>query len=234
MSRNFTCPYCNHPTTITDPNFFSAWNKIIIAKSDKEDVGFYFEAITCPNVSCKKLWLRASLNKASYFSFDSSWHIDRKIQEWQLLPDSSSRVFPDYVPKSIREDYYEACKIRDLSPKASATLARRALQGMIRDFWKVTGKSLKDEVDSLQGKVDQTTWKGIDAIRSVGNIGAHMEKDINVIVDVEPREAKLLLDLIERLEKEWYEERKQREDHLSELEKLATNKQAQRKSKPTV
>ena len=34
------------------------------------------------------------------------------------------------------------------------------------------------------------------AVRKVGNIGAHMEKDINVIVDVDPDEAQHLIGLI--------------------------------------
>ena len=72
--------------------------------------------------------------------------------------------------------------IRDLSPKASATLARRALQGMIRDYWKVSKGRLIDEIDAIKEKVDPITWKAIDAIRRIGNIGAHMEKDINVII----------------------------------------------------
>ncbi|MCP1830281.1 hypothetical protein ACVIHH_005106 [Bradyrhizobium sp. USDA 4518] len=32
----------------------------------------------------------------------------------------------------------------------------------------------------------------IDAVRIVGNIGAHMEKDVNLIVDIEPGEAQML------------------------------------------
>lgn len=56
-------------------------------------------------------------------------------REWHLIPPSGAKAFPDFVPAAIRADYEEACLIVDLSPKASATLSRRALQGMIRDFW---------------------------------------------------------------------------------------------------
>jgi hypothetical protein len=31
----------------------------------------------------------------------------------------------------------------------------------------------------------------IDHVRKIGNIGAHMEADINVIVEVEPKEAQI-------------------------------------------
>ncbi|MGT2429378.1 hypothetical protein ACU4HD_12705 [Cupriavidus basilensis] len=43
------------------------------------------------------------------------------------------------------------------------------------------------------------TWDSIEAVRKIGNIGARMEKDIDVIVDVEPEEAGLLIGLIESL-----------------------------------
>ena len=55
------------------------------------------------------------------------------------------------------------------------------------------------------------TWDAIDAVRKVGNIGAHIEKDINVIIDVEPREAELLIGLIEMLLKDWYVVREERQ-----------------------
>ncbi|MEI8253036.1 MAG: hypothetical protein WCG25_04765 [bacterium] len=52
----------------------------------------------------------------------------RDLDSWQLLPVSEAKVLPDYIPDPIKQDYYEACRIRDLSPKASATLSRRCLQ----------------------------------------------------------------------------------------------------------
>ena len=100
---------------------------------------------------------------------------------WVLIPQSDAHVLPDYVPRAIVEDYNEACAIRALSPKASATLARRCLQGMIRDFWGIKKDTLCQEVVALKEKVPPKTWEAIDVVRSMGNIGAHMEKDINVI-----------------------------------------------------
>src|SRR3990167_347991 len=178
-SRSFTCPYCNHPTTITDPNYYQNWEYIYIAKSDLGDIGFFLQAVTCPNTKCTKLWLRAELCKASYSA--GNHKKSTVIQSWQLLPESEAKVLPDYIPQPIQQDYYEACRIRDLSPKASATLARRCLQGMIRDFWEIKKARLKDEIDALEEKVDSDVWASIDAVRSVGNIGAHIEKDIDVI-----------------------------------------------------
>ena len=146
------------------------------------------------------------------------------------MPESEARVLPDYIPAPIQEDYYETCRIRDLSPKASATLARRCLQGMIRDFWGIKKTRLKDEIDDLEEKVDPDVWASIDAVRSVGNIGAHMEKDINVIVDVESGEAQLLIGLIEQLVDDWYVVRENRRKRTEALKELAAEKEAQKKS----
>jgi Domain of unknown function (DUF4145) len=109
------------------------------------------------------------------------------LQSWTLRPSSSAKPQPSYIPEALRKDYEEACSIRDLSPKAAATLARRCLQGMIRDFFKIKGESLKQEIDALQARVPREVWDAIDAVRKIGNIGAHMEKNVDVIVDVEPR-----------------------------------------------
>ncbi len=137
---------------------------------------------------------------------------------------------PDYLPQPIRNDYEEACLIRDLSPKASATLSRRALQGMIRDFWGIKRGRLIDEIDALKEKVDPVTWKAIDAVRSIGNIGAHMERDINVIVDVEPDEARKLIQLIEILVDDWYVTRHEREERLKAVIELKEAKEDQKKA----
>lgn len=141
-----------------------------------------------------------------------------------LRPQSSAKPFPDYIPESIRQDYTEACLIQNLSPKASATLSRRCLQGMIRNFWGISKKSLNDEIKELETKVDPSTWQAIDALRQIGNIGAHMEKDVNVIIDVEPEEASLLIGLIETLLKDWYITRHEREERNKNLHRIAQAK----------
>jgi hypothetical protein len=155
------------------------------------------------------------------------------IEEWQLRPKSSSKPFPEYIPKVILDDYKEACLIVNDSPKASATLSRRCLQGIIRNFWGISKPRLIDEIKELEGKIDANTWRAIDGVRSVGNIGAHMEKDINLIVDVEPEEAKTLIGLIEFLLKDWYVLRHDREEHMQRVVDLAKLKSEEKKALPT-
>ena len=108
--------------------------------ADETSFGLVFEGrfIHCPNPKCKKVTIAAALYSGMV---NQTTHTIDKIgnmrEAWRLVPASKAKVFPDYIPVAIRDDYTEACAIKDLSPKASATLARRALQGMIRDFWQV-------------------------------------------------------------------------------------------------
>jgi hypothetical protein len=136
-----------------------------------------------------------------------------------------AKQFPSYVPAPILQDYNEACQIVDLSPKAAATLSRRCLQGMIRDFHGIVKYKLADEIKALEAKVGPELWNAIDAVRSIGNIGAHMEKDISVITDVDPGEAKLLIELVEDLITDWYVHR---EDQRSRVAKLTAAAKAKK------
>ena len=147
----------------------------------------------------------------------------------QILPLSSSKLYPEYVPFQIRQDYQEAYSILELSPKASATLSRRCIQGMIHDKWHIVLKNLNQEISALKDKIDPTLWSAIDALRQLGNIGAHMEKDINVIVDIDSGEAHKLLALVEILIKDWYIVPHEREELLSSIVQINTDKQHERK-----
>jgi hypothetical protein len=226
---NYTCPYCNQPTTITSPNKDEGWIKVDIASSHIQpegQVGLRYKAIACPNNKCRKLFLSVKLTKVNAIYGVESDVID----SWQLLPESSAKPQPNYIPNQLVTDYNEACRIQNLSPKASAALARRCLQGMIRDFWGITKPSLRLEIDELESMVTTDVWQAIDAVRSVGNIGAHMEKDVNIIIDIEPEEADLLIRLIEDLFVDWYVVRHDRQERNARIKKLAEQKQAERKA----
>lgn len=198
---NWTCPHCERAVTISEGRISSLRHSLSI-----ENVSGHHSLLTtfivCPNPACKKFTLTAALHQS--ISTEYGVKVGDKLQEWSLVPASASMHFPEYVPAAIRDDYQEACLIRDLSPKASATLSRRCLQGIIRDFWKVKSGRLVDEIEAIKDEVDTETWDAIEAVRKLGNIGAHMEKDINVIVEVDPEEAALLIGLVETVIREWY------------------------------
>ena len=145
-----------------------------------------------------------------------------------IYPQNVYRHYPDYIPQAIREDYEEASLIIDKSPKAAATLLRRCLQGMIRDFWQVKPGRLCDEISAIQGRVTASQWAAIDGLRQIGNIGAHMEKDVNLIIDIEPDEAIKLQRLIELLLEKWYISRHDEEELCKDITSIADDKKSQK------
>ena len=66
----------------------------------------------------------------------------------------------------------------------------------------------------------------LDAVRHVGNIGAHMGRDINVIVDVDPGEAQTLIELVEMLFGERYVARETRNQRIAAISGIAADKKA--------
>jgi len=226
---NWTCPYCDRDSTITDSNFTSGIHYFSHGNKDG-DLGLRTQVITCPNDECKEYAVTATLHE-SYFKNHNRTIGGDKLMSWSMKPSSLAKQFPAYIPKAIIDDYSEACLIKELSPKASATLSRRCLQGIIRDFWKCKKGRLVDEINSIQEQVDPITWQAIDSVRSIGNIGAHMEKDINLIIDVEPEEAQLLIGLIEILIKDWYISKHERQLHLESIIGVAKQKAEEKSNK---
>ncbi len=234
---NWTCPYCDRDQYITD-NRNSSDCPIEQEGSTLGKVLIRVTSTTCANKDCRKLTLRADLYENLGYQV-RNYKLGKLRGIWSLLPGSSAKPQPDYIPLPIRDDYEQACKIRTLSPKASATLSRRCLQGMIRDFCGISKPRLIDEIKELKQRLDDgkaptgvmpDSVEAIDHVRSIGNIGAHMEKDINVIVDIDPEEATILIGLIELLFKEWYVARHQRAERLAELKRIADAKAEDKKA----
>lgn len=192
---SFTCPFCGCSITVSSDNHREKKLNFHFESSHGygSEAYLHIDIYRCPNEDCKKETLIA--RGVNGYIGNNTVHI---------YPQAIYKHFPNYVPAAIRQDYEEACLIRERSPKASATLARRCLQGMIRDYWGIAKDTLNDEISNLQGKVPPAQWAAINALRQMGNIGAHMEKDTNLIIDISTDEASKLIQLIELLVKEWY------------------------------
>jgi Domain of unknown function (DUF4145) len=226
MPFSWRCPFCGHHATIGNNNI----TEISKTFDDENKYGSQivtWRAISCPNPECREYAFSVTIN--DYRLIQNQWVAAEEQHAWQLVPASNARVLPDYVPAPIVEDYNEACSIEKLSPKAAATLARRCLQGMIRDFWQVKPGRLVDEIAAIEDRVESDAWNAITGVRRIGNIGAHMEADINVIVDVDPEEARVLIELVESLIDEWYVTRHERQQRFAKVAALDAAKQAQRK-----
>ena len=193
---SFTCPFCGCSTSISPTNYRTVqknFDDLPIGSQSFGTPGVKLVIFRCPNEDCKKETVIAE---------GVNGYMDN--HKVYVYPSAVFQHFPEYIPEAIRSDYEEACLIRDCSPKAAATLARRCLQGMIRDYWGISGRNLYEEVSQLQGKIPASQWNAINATRQIGNIGAHMEKDASLIIDISPDEAEKLIRLIEVLLDKWY------------------------------
>lgn len=158
---------------------------------------------------------------------------DVSVVEYKVIPEIKNKTLPTYIPKPISEDYLEAWLIVGKSPKAAATLARRCLQGMIRDFCGISKGTLKQEIDEVKNIVNSAqgipgvtleSVEAIDLVRKMGNIGAHMEKDINNIIEIDEGEAEVLLEVVDILIKDWYVQRESRQNSLMKLKSITQSK----------
>lgn len=223
MAFHWVCPFCGRDTTIQSENIKKDQAFFTIDNIFKKYHLLNSTYIVCPNIKCMRFSISVTLGEGTRYS-NGFLKMDTVLKEVSIIPESIAKVFPPCVPKILLDDYKEACLIKDLSPKASATLSRRCLQGVLRDFWKVKPGRLVDEIDALESKIEPEVYNAIDSLRKLGNIGAHMEKDINTIIDVDPKEAELLLQLLEMLFNEWYVAREERIERLMKIKAVADSK----------
>ena len=235
---NWNCPYCGRAQVVTKETFDRIEVTIDNSLSKHGPIGGRITTIVCSNKDCREVSLGFALHKTVTLGGDYRRQFATPaLHAWPLLPESSAKPQPDYIPEPILENYKQACRIRDLSPNASATMSRRCLQGMIRNFCKITKLTLAKEIGHLKELLDggngplgvsHDTMDAIDHTRQLGNIGAHMEEDINLILDVEPTEAQALIGLIELLFEEWYVAKHERESKLKKLGVIVDKKNAKK------
>lgn len=213
----FTCPYCSSKVSYSSDTYREYSPSFYYANTSSDSESrLYLKFYNCPVCSKYSITLQG---------------IGDAVSDIDLLvkPTSLANQYPDYIPEAIRKDYEEAYSIIRISPKASATLARRCLQGMIHDFWGIKLKNLNQEITELKNHIDSELWSAIDSLRQLGNIGAHMEADVNLIVDIDPDEANTLIKLIELLIEEWYINREKRKQLLLKVTSTNDEKQQERK-----
>jgi Domain of unknown function (DUF4145) len=216
----YTCPHCNQSSEPAEGNF--ARNTLTASLNlgglesriahYRKDFLIETHLCTCPHCERSSIFLNVRTNysepKGIYITprKNPTMIYRRHVKRFQIFPPAKPAVkeWPDKVPRFVAQDYTEAYLIRDISPRASATLARRCLQGMIRDKYNISMNTLNNEIQKVKKIVDQVTGDSLDAIRQIGNIGAHPEGNADFSVDMTPEDATLLLELVEQLIDDWY------------------------------
>jgi hypothetical protein len=157
----------------------------------------------CPECNQLIVMLRYGQYFQHNFNDDSTREISPDREEIIYpKPRRGTFVEPE-VPERYRSDYLEATAVLAASAKACAAMARRLLQDIIQNHFKITGGSLAAEISAFLQLPGLPTYliEQVDAIRAIGNFAAHPLKDTNTgqVIDVEPGEAEWLLGTIEAL-----------------------------------
>lgn len=148
---------------------------------------------------------------------DSFWWVENtpelilKKDEFLIWPrqlPQSYPILPEQIPADLTRDYQEAYAILDISPKASAALARRCLEELL-DKQGIKGEprdTLAGKISSAIKQLPSDVGQALELIRHYGNFAAHTQKNVSSgeIVDVEPEEADISLKILSWLLNYYY------------------------------
>lgn len=140
--------------------------------------------LVCPNPDCVGVVVAAS-------PFND---INSDYQPLDFLPQAVVAEPDPLIPAPVRADLYEARRCATVTAhKAVATMCRRALQGACLDQGATSGKRLYEQIDEVvaANKVHGSLKEWADAIRFIGNSGAHPGSD--GLEAVTPEEAEDIL-----------------------------------------
>jgi hypothetical protein len=215
-TRNWQCPACGLEVQVGGDHEQQAMVRI---DSDQPGAGrlFNLSVFACPNRLCTAMHASVSMHSLERDPTGRMRASDRSLRVWELLPGPEGRRLPSVVPEPIAAEFAQASRIVEISAPAAATLARRCLQALIRDFWNVKKGFLSDELNAIKTQMDPEIWEAIDAVRNTGNVGKHFEKGANLVVDADANEPEVLLGLIEYLVEEWYVARHRRQQRLAAI-----------------
>lgn len=183
------CPHC---TTA----FHDNWHHGLVYRFNN-DTGWRYNTAHCPECDRLIIGIEAPDDRAPGFL---------------IFPRGANRgPVPAEVPTNIAADYREACEVLPISAKASAALARRCLQAILRAHG-YKGRDLAQEIDLLLNEADpkkaipDTLRVTVDGIRNFGNFSAHPVTDVSTlqIIDVEPDEAEWCLEILEEMFQHFY------------------------------
>lgn len=217
------CPHCQTVVMFESPSA-PTWNgSVVIMNSPK------YKLISthslCP--SCLKFVVAID-----EMSINANGPNPVSLVEKSVWPITSSKdPVPAEVPNHIAQDYTEAALVLSISPKASAALSRRCLQGVLREEGKTKAKDLADQINEVLPNLPTRIADNLDAVRVIGNFAAHPMKSqtTGIIVEVEVGEAGWNLDVLDALFDYYYVR-----PALEQKKREALNEKLKDAGKPTL
>jgi hypothetical protein len=217
LSVSIDCPHCGrsqviHATYSVIQFDIRSYEHEVSASRDRPDgmpnlqsPGIAMIVAKCGSSECRKssVWSEWIDHKLHFVNFFPEPLNHRWIQpDYQM-----ERPLPSSLPIAVREDHVAARRILPISPAASSTLLRRALEHYLRIRYNElsAGTRLADLIhDNLLHDPDASilaSVRHIDAIRRGGNMGAHpfFSNSSGDLIEIEMQEVELMFTLVENL-----------------------------------
>ena len=133
------------------------------------------------------------------------------MEQWVYPTSRRGKRFGNEVPDEFKKDYLEACEILLVSPRSSATLSRRILEAVLGEQG-YRQSTISKRIEAVRNesvpdkKLPTVLSIVIDVVRQFGNFSAHQKKSVLTfqIIEVEPGEAELCLEIVEGLFEHYY------------------------------
>jgi hypothetical protein len=164
----------------------------------------------CGNVSItrQKALIPKDANIYDYGPFSSPIHDLHFEDDILIWPRGIMRPIPKDTPKVIVQDFKEACESLYTSKRASAALARRCLQHLIRIRLGIR-KNLYQEIEALfeSTSLPPTLKDALHLIRNLGILGAHplQDSETDNVLEIEEGEVEMVIDVLGQLLEYYYE-----------------------------
>jgi len=211
VSEPIRCPHCSMGTAVEFDTFGAQY---LYNRTDNADARYVISCGYCQNPNCGLLIIRLREERR-----------DVPPTVGYVIPRRRAAMKFRDVPPDLIEEYEQASEVIDTSPAASAALARRCLQKVIREHLGTREKRFYDELKTVaeSGKVPPYLADGLLKIREIGNMAKHPThgEQVGLIVDVSKEEAEWTLKILEGMFKHCFVDPKEFERRTKDLkEKL--------------
>ncbi|TCL65307.1 hypothetical protein EDC14_101755 [Hydrogenispora ethanolica] len=196
------CPYCNCFGVVTETNFYQTQTTLDKGQDGPPRI-ITMEFVICPNPECRRFTFKVTM----YLSKGrNEGEPENREFQWTLLPLSGCEQYFEGVPALILADYQEAVRILTLSPRSAALLARKCLQNILADFFKIAKPLGKAFPIVLKSRLDPVIAAGITArFQKEGRrLEEFIKQGLSLASAVKPEEVRELIWLVEILLRETY------------------------------
>lgn len=179
--------------------------------------GYKMKSSNCPK--CDGLIIKIEFGL--YASPGSENHVHNTHESEILYPIHATPEVDDRIDEPYSSEFANAINIKSISPKASAMLSRRVMEAVLEKEYDIDDGFLSSKISEFisYNDIPYRLRKSVDIVREVGNVGAHTQEDAETgeLVDVDPGEADVVLDVLRQLLEYTFVRDERREEQIRSI-----------------